>query len=344
MMGVGASALGALSYWICNRQQSKAELPEDLDWEQVGAKVPYAIAVLYCQLVAQDAFSSEGIFRKSGDAGAISRCEKQVCSGATADDTSVSEHVLSNVIKRVIEQELSSPPLDAFADLLNDVDAAPTLHAMTDDEVSAMLVKRVHSARDRSIFTVVMDMIAQTVEHQVTNKMDIRNCVITMGPRMCSDALFLKTIMKPTILIALVSRLVRWRNSCSFRDYFGTNKRQQLIRFSGALAGAGHSIRTIGRLQTPKQLKDFLASMVAHGVTGGFAVQLRRTVEHCRAHTVLWPPAPPDLKKLTPENAARLQVKSAADSSASAAPTTPASAAAAASATTHTMAKANDAT
>ena len=35
MMGVGASALGALSYWICNGQQSKAELPEDLDWEQV---------------------------------------------------------------------------------------------------------------------------------------------------------------------------------------------------------------------------------------------------------------------------------------------------------------------
>lgn len=289
-------ALGAgISAWLYSSRKLKYELPKDLYWAQVGGDVPFALAMLYCQLLAKDAFASDGIFRKAGNADTISECEEQVCRGVKVN-ASVSEHVLANVMKRVVEQELLSPPLDAFADILDAADATSGLADMSDDEVSAMLIKRIKNERDRSIFTVVLDVIAQTVEQKHTNRMNLKNCAITIGPRLCSDTLFMRAVMNPTVLVALLSRLVRWRNAESFRDHFRSAKRQQLIQFSEALATEGYSIRSIGWIQSQEEMKELMTRMASHGVRGGFAVQLRRTIQHCQSHTVHWPPVPASLE------------------------------------------------
>ncbi|KAL8513487.1 hypothetical protein ACS0TY_012813 [Phlomoides rotata] len=158
--------------------------------------VPTILILLQEKLYALGGLEAEGIFRINPDNSKEEHVKEQLNKGIVADEIDV--HCLASLIKSWF-RELPSGVLDGLS-------PEQVLQCVTEEE-SVELVKKLKPTEGCLLWWAI-DLMADVVEHQESNKMNARNIAMIFAPNMTKMSDPLTALMHAVQVTNLLKRLI----------------------------------------------------------------------------------------------------------------------------------------
>lgn len=161
-----------------------------------GNSVPTILLLLQERLYAQGGLKAEGIFRINPENGQEEHVRDQLNRGNVPDDIDV--HCLAGLIKAWF-RELPSGVLDGLS-------PEQVLQCNTEEE-SVELVKQLNPT-ETALLNWAVDLMADVVEHEESNKMNSRNIAMVFAPNMTQMSDPLTALMHAVQVMNLLKTLI----------------------------------------------------------------------------------------------------------------------------------------
>ncbi|KAL1825890.1 hypothetical protein DCAR_0314085 [Daucus carota subsp. sativus] len=179
-------------------------------YDSRGNSVPTILLLMQERLYSQGGLKSEGIFRINPENSKEEHVREQLNRGIVPQDIDV--HCLAGLIKAWF-RELPSGILDGLS-------PEEVLQCNTEEE-SIELVKQLKPT-ETALLSWAIDLMADVVEHEDTNKMNARNIAMVFAPNMTqmSDPLtaLMHAVQVMNLLKTLIMRTIQERDEASTGD------------------------------------------------------------------------------------------------------------------------------
>ncbi|KAL6978448.1 Rho GTPase-activating protein 2 [Sarracenia purpurea var. burkii] len=181
-------------------------------YDSRGNSVPTILLLMQERLYSQGGLKAEGIFRINPENGQEEEVRKQLNRGIVP--TNIEVHCLAGLIKAWF-RELPSGVLDGLS-------PEQVLQCNAEAEESAELVKQLPPT-EAALLDWAIDLMADVVEHEESNKMNARNIAMVFAPNMTqmSDPLtaLMHAVQVMNLLKTLIMRTLREREEASTGGY-----------------------------------------------------------------------------------------------------------------------------
>ncbi|KAL3517505.1 hypothetical protein ACH5RR_020094 [Cinchona calisaya] len=161
-----------------------------------GNSVPIILLLMQERLYAQGGLKAEGLFRINPENGKEEHVRDQLNRGNVPDDIDV--HCLAGLIKAWF-RELPSGVLDGLS-------PEQVLQCNTEEE-SVELVKQLKPT-EKALLDWAVDLMADVVEHEESNKMNARNIAMVFAPNMTQMSDPLTALMHAVQVMNLLKTLI----------------------------------------------------------------------------------------------------------------------------------------
>ncbi|KAG6431882.1 hypothetical protein SASPL_103453 [Salvia splendens] len=180
-------------------------------YDNRGNSVPTILLLMQDRLYSQDGLKSEGIFRINPENGQEEHVRDQLNRGIVPEDIDV--HCLAGLIKAWF-RELPSGVLDGLS-------PEQVLQCNTEEE-AVELVKQLKPT-EGALLNWAVDLMADVVEHEESNKMNARNIAMVFSPNMTqmSDPLtaLMHAVQVMNLLKTLITKTLRERDEAGDGGY-----------------------------------------------------------------------------------------------------------------------------
>lgn len=172
--------------------------PESMQcgYDEKGNSVPKILLLMQHRLYSQDGLKAEGIFRITPENSQEEHVREQLNRGVVPDDIDV--HCLASLIKAWF-RELPEGVLDSLS-------PEQVLHCNTDEQC-VELVKLLPSTQV-ALLSWVVELMADVVEEEDSNKMNARNIAMVFAPNMTQMSDPLTALMHAVQVMNLLKTLV----------------------------------------------------------------------------------------------------------------------------------------
>ncbi|KAG6435172.1 hypothetical protein SASPL_100042 [Salvia splendens] len=180
-------------------------------YDNRGNSVPTILLLMQDRLYSQDGLKSEGIFRINPENGKEEHVRDQLNRGIVPEDIDV--HCLAGLIKAWF-RELPSGVLDGLS-------PEQVLQCNTEEE-AVELIKQLQPT-EGALLNWAVDLMADVVEHEESNKMNARNIAMVFSPNMTqmSDPLtaLMHAVHVMNLLKTLITKTLRERDEAGDEGY-----------------------------------------------------------------------------------------------------------------------------
>ncbi|XP_057782441.1 rho GTPase-activating protein 2-like [Salvia miltiorrhiza] len=180
-------------------------------YDNRGNSVPTILLLMQDRLYSQDGLKSEGIFRINPENGQEEHVRDELNRGIVPKDIDV--HCLAGLIKAWF-RELPSGVLDGLS-------PEQVLQCNTEEE-AVELIKQLKPT-ESALLNWAVDLMADVVEHEESNKMNARNIAMVFSPNMTqmSDPLtaLMHAVQVMNLLKTLITKTIRERDEAGDGGY-----------------------------------------------------------------------------------------------------------------------------
>ncbi|KAL1542681.1 Rho GTPase-activating protein 2 [Salvia divinorum] len=180
-------------------------------YDNRGNSVPTILLLMQDRLYSQDGLKSEGVFRINPENGQEEHVRDQLNRGIVPEDIDV--HCLAGLIKAWF-RELPSGVLDGLS-------PEQVLQCNTEEE-AVELIKQLKPT-EGALLNWAVDLMADVVEHEESNKMNARNIAMVFSPNMTqmSDPLtaLMHAVQVMNLLKTLITKTLRERDEAGEGGY-----------------------------------------------------------------------------------------------------------------------------
>ncbi|CAD6225962.1 unnamed protein product [Miscanthus lutarioriparius] len=172
--------------------------PESMQcgYDDKGNSVPKILLLMLERLYAQDGLKAEGIFRITPENSQEEHVREQLNSGIVPDDIDV--HCLASLIKAWF-RELPEGVLDRLS-------PEQVLHCNTEEQCIELV--KLLPATQAALLHWVVELMADVVEEEESNKMDARNVAMVFAPNMTQMSDPLTALMHAVQVMNLLKTLI----------------------------------------------------------------------------------------------------------------------------------------